>query len=849
MAEGLEGIIALVEKHNQNNPNAGFATPIAQEIGSEFQPLQSDQFPNVGTARIREGLESLDLSSNLSRIVKLNLREDYNFEPDNNRSVKWVCLYSHHLEAKSRWDFLEIIAGQTPNPSNRRIKTSFKPLEIFFIQDSESGYLFGPFSIVKVETEHDSDLSGEQFICEYAPIQTAAIPEPFQSKLKGESYCALRIPENASIVDAYTGETAATNRKFVATHGLQLHDSELIDFASNEELTRWIGKSIRYLENPKEYADSAKKILSALEASELRKSRLWPARAKKITDSALLSNTALPESDNLQQGKLEIDWSQDSTARNKFVEENIEALLDNYPDIKRHRREHTQKVRQDQADLNALKKDLSNFRNKSLQAQTALKTIETKILQEQEKLKNIEDEVSTELEMRLLNADIKYREAEDKVIEKENEEKDLRDSIEQLKEESQELTKVKKQLELSILEDKERNTVALIKHASLTDALAGRAPTKKQTVGFTYVDPIDLDEETQVRDALFTKVEQALETQGRNTHDYFTLRCLTTSIVQNFITVLYGPPGSGKTSLARILSRCFCTQEQAFQNFVQVQRGWTNGTLILGYDNVLNGTRQHDSFGIFKNLELFNTKPNLFTDQSLFITLDEANLSPIEHYWSDFIGVTDNFFSDATLLRFSQNMGLESQDIEIKVPYGTRFLATINVDATTETLSDRFLSRAAFIRTDVPDSIELKQEDLSKIEPLRLKVSDIHDAFYITNTYTDDLANESNIIELKRDFPILNISPRKEKAIRKFLSVIEQIADAQDISHTSALDQALYRFAIPALRGSGIEYGEDLKKLSEELSERNMQLSSDYVAQISEEGDKAGRIYQGLTTS
>lgn len=75
----------------------------------------------------------------------------------------------------------------------------------------------------------------------------------------------------------------------------------------------------------------------------------------------------------------------------------------------------------------------------------------------------------------------------------------------------------------------------------------------------------------------------------------------------------------------------------------------------------------------------------------LFIMLDEANLSPIEYYWADFMRLTDrSSYSDSYI-----NIGIEH---ELYVPKTLRFLATINTDQTTESLSPRLIDRACIIK-------------------------------------------------------------------------------------------------------------------------------------------------------
>lgn len=71
--------------------------------------------------------------------------------------------------------------------------------------------------------------------------------------------------------------------------------------------------------------------------------------------------------------------------------------------------------------------------------------------------------------------------------------------------------------------------------------------------------------------------------------------------------------------------------------------------------------------------------------------LDEANLSPIEYYWADFMRLTDR----SSLNDMYINIGAER---ELYVPETLKFVATINTDQTTETLSPRLIDRACIIK-------------------------------------------------------------------------------------------------------------------------------------------------------
>ncbi len=90
-----------------------------------------------------------------------------------------------------------------------------------------------------------------------------------------------------------------------------------------------------------------------------------------------------------------------------------------------------------------------------------------------------------------------------------------------------------------------------------------------------------------------------------------------------------------------------------------------------------------------------------------YILLDEANLSPIEHYWSAFMGMTDGEGERSLML---------GQD-RMQIPETLRFLATINYDGTTEPLSPRVVDRAPIIVLSPRDIATVSSHSSSEAEP------------------------------------------------------------------------------------------------------------------------------------
>jgi len=157
-----------------------------------------------------------------------------------------------------------------------------------------------------------------------------------------------------------------------------------------------------------------------------------------------------------------------------------------------------------------------------------------------------------------------------------------------------------------------------------------------------------------------------LEKRGRIvTQD--DIAVLLTCAIQSLIVTLAGKPGSGKSSTVSELAHVLGIKEGNKYAHVQVQRGWSSDRDLLGFYNKLSLCYEPDRFGLYKLLNGLQEIPS--EHQFSIALLDEANLSPIEHYWTDFMGACDNTDS------FSLS-GVKSGQ-SLKLPKALRFIATV----------------------------------------------------------------------------------------------------------------------------------------------------------------------------
>lgn len=331
----------------------------------------------------------------------------------------------------------------------------------------------------------------------------------------------------------------------------------------------------------------------------------------------------------------------------------------------------------------------------------------------------------------------------------------------------------------------------------------------------------------QVVSILLKKMNEA----GRNINKDDAYNYLI-SVFQNYITVFAGEPGTGKTSLCKLLAKSLGLYDNRFAEIL-VERGWTSSKDLIGYYNPLTKEIE-ETQPAFSNCMKQLTRENRenAVKAPYFVLLDEANLSPIEYYWSHFNYFADDpnkqriTYSDGTVYSFGSEL---------------RFLATINYDQTTADLSPRFLDRAwvismgavpidAIVSSLTNDTMVSNGDEVISLEVLyRLfdwkNVKD-KKMNQITKTRLDriiDKMKEGNHI----------ISPRSIHAITHYYLVAEGYMSSKEV----ALDFAISQKILPCINGNGKQYGEFLKDLMNICKENQLNKSANIIAKIIERSE------------
>lgn len=390
--------------------------------------------------------------------------------------------------------------------------------------------------------------------------------------------------------------------------------------------------------------------------------------------------------------------------------------------------------------------------------------------------------------------------------------------------------------EISSLDEKYRSTEDKLREKLLdikpyVDTINGAFSSRKIEIPVVSVTISDISNAPKLLDKQLNVVNALYENFCKNDRPIpkIDIINLVVSTQQSFICFLAGLPGVGKTSLSRIFVQSQGL-EKRFKE-VSVARGWTSQKDLIGFFNPLTNRFQSSNTDLYSFL--LALQQGKFEDQAMaYVLLDEANLSPIEHYWSIFMGKTD------TLADYNRQ-SLEELSLggaeKLIIPKYLRFIATINYDSTTEPLSPRIVDRAPII---VLDGEMTNIKDLKKeiVQALPISASNL-DVLFGNDSEAEFELEEKEIFEAIKqilqdpnptDGKPLHISPRKEVAIKQYCYRARSLMSvlSEDNDDLTALDFAILQHILPQVRGNGRKFSERLNKLKKKLIEKELRRSA-----------------------
>lgn len=472
--------------------------------------------------------------------------------------------------------------------------------------------------------------------------------------------------------------------------------------------------------------------------------------------------------------------------------------------------------------------------NREEELQLDLKNLEEEVRKKSEEKENLTERIAKEFSLKKKEKESELDELEANIKYLEKKEDSLKMGIRTLQEE---FTGHQKSSH-----EKLRELLIQNQHFNI---LSGREFTVDQTVEskeYQYNYP-QLDEDPRMGyKKLKSHIIQVLEANNRHFESHF-IDNLLISIHQNTLTLLAGLPGTGKTSLARLLMNSLAPTERIRE--IPIGRGWNSQKDFIGFSNPLSGQFYESQTNMYSLLNQLNKEwsSNTYMDAPLsYVLLDEANLSPLEHYWSIFYNLTDAVACKEKGL----SINIEGSK-SLVYPNNIRFIGTINYDRTTEELSPRVIDRANIIKMNHQKSIDVSDISLNHTSSLELSFRDCIRFFRLMdfNEGTNDLFVEPDFEEkfqkikdkLKELF--IFVSPRVELAIKRYCCVASQLM----IEQNRPLDYCITQRLLPQINVQGVKARNKLNELRNILEENKYSISLSILDDILNKGEE-GEIFQ-----
>lgn len=207
-------------------------------------------------------------------------------------------------------------------------------------------------------------------------------------------------------------------------------------------------------------------------------------------------------------------------------------------------------------------------------------------------------------------------------------------------------------------------------------------------------------------DAFLERLHNYAASEGYSfNHD--DLRRFHLSVLCEQITIVEGPSGVGKSSLARLYGDVLAGNEgiapRNGTHIVHVSPSWMERADLLGYVNTVSGEFTPSETGLYQQLIYADYDHRTHNAQSGMypICLDEMNLAQVEHYFSDFMQILELPAEKRILKCFSLDSVVPNAVFkdyaEIKIAPSIRFIGTVNFDETTRRLSSRLLDRVNLV--------------------------------------------------------------------------------------------------------------------------------------------------------
>jgi len=803
-------VYCLANRERLNDSEQGSLIPIIEGSRDGLVMADPQVYINTGKIHVTRGYHSKFASLPDGTIFKVEATVSRSWDSSNSHDgISKFVTFDKVSSPAGILDICMVIDADYPDPSiqgGMRCSSIYLPIELFFIRCTDSDkkpVLVGPLSVIPGSEKDDNG---------YFTFDYRAPDRPF-----GDEWSKLNQAPHATMLFELD---LISEGSFISTQGrefivnleqLPFLSATLIDLSSNENIIKWATKLLR------QSGGGSRVKLSVIKeiVDEIPNDTDLPADIFESRRARLINiQDSLSKIEGFSQVIADYMKSDDGhLAIKQHVEANRDSLLEMY--------------------LNeALEKEMSIVKDRAAKdiAESAKKIARLKI--EEDELNETIEELKNSaagFQKDSLQSEIKVLRDEKNIVlkvdELQTQKKLLDNEIRVIGDQKGKAETLLAEIRASIGSTEESHKLRLIGLKMDLEAISGNVKSETDLKADVFIDSefkkIHATEPTNAKQEVINCLTEALQDRGRII-DHDEVSILLTCIVQNLIITLAGEPGSGKSSSVTELSSVLGLQDRSRYVRIQVQRGWTSDRDLLGFYNKLSHYYDPDRFGLYK---LINGLQDIPTQSQFSIALlDEANLSPIEHYWSGFMGACDDPDSFST------------QGVKMNLPKGLRFISTVNYDRTTEPLSSRFIDRSPviYIENKRVNLIVNQQIIIDKAgsEDCNYSFDDLSNLFG-RNDVAEFTSDENRIIEqILEEHQFIAIKYRKINSVRQFTSVLRDVLSSESTEKLKAFDYAILVHILPMINGQGRHYSKSIKDFYDFLQHQGLMYSAERIKHI-----------------